>query len=89
MRIAVNTRLLLNGKLEGIGWFTYQTLERIVRDHPEHDFFFSFLTGLMILNLFSPLMSLPVIVHPAGPGIPYSFIYGLNGLYLMYYANIR
>jgi len=42
MRIAVNTRLLLKGKLEGIGWFTYQTLERIVRRHPEHEFIFFF-----------------------------------------------
>ncbi len=42
MRIAVNTRLLLKGKLEGIGWFTYQTLERIVRKHPEHEFIFFF-----------------------------------------------
>jgi len=42
MRIAVNTRLLLKGKLEGIGWFTYQTLQRIVVNHPEHEFFFIF-----------------------------------------------
>ncbi len=42
MRIAVNTRLLLKGKLEGIGWFTYQTLERIVHNHPEHEFIFFF-----------------------------------------------
>lgn len=42
MRIAVNTRLLLKGKLEGIGWFTYQTLKRIVQNHPEHDFYFFF-----------------------------------------------
>jgi glycosyltransferase involved in cell wall biosynthesis len=42
MRIAVNTRLLLKGKLEGIGWFTYQTLERITKQHPEHEFFFIF-----------------------------------------------
>lgn len=42
MKIAVNTRLLLKGKLEGIGWFTYQTLKRIVLDHPEHEFIFLF-----------------------------------------------
>lgn len=42
MRIAVNTRLLLKGKLEGIGWFTHQTLERMVRNHPEHEFIFIF-----------------------------------------------
>jgi len=42
MRIAVNTRLLLKGKLEGIGWFTYQTLERMVKNHPGHEFIFFF-----------------------------------------------
>ena len=42
MKIAVNTRLLLPNKLEGIGWFTYETLKRIVRSHPEHQFYFLF-----------------------------------------------
>jgi glycosyltransferase involved in cell wall biosynthesis len=41
-RIAVNTRLLLPNRLEGIGWFTYETLKRIVRNHPECDFLFLF-----------------------------------------------
>ena len=42
MRIGVNTRLLLSGKMDGIGWFTAETLRRIVLAHPEHDFFFFF-----------------------------------------------
>jgi len=42
MRIAVNTRLLLPNKLEGIGWFTHETLSRIVMAHPEHQFLFLF-----------------------------------------------
>lgn len=42
MKIAVNTRLLLPGKLEGIGWFTYETMKRIVKQHPEHEFHFIF-----------------------------------------------
>lgn len=42
LRIAVNTRLLIKGKLEGIGWFTYESLKRIVAAHPEHEFFFIF-----------------------------------------------
>ncbi len=42
MRIAVNTRLLLKGRLEGIGWFTWQTLEPMVHRHPEHEFYFFF-----------------------------------------------
>ncbi len=42
MKIAVNTRLLLKGRLEGIGWFSYETLKRITRAHPEHEFYFLF-----------------------------------------------
>lgn len=42
MRIAVNTRLLLKGKLEGIGWYTHETLKRIVAEHPQHEFIFFF-----------------------------------------------
>lgn len=42
MRIAVNTRLLLAGKLEGIGWFAHETLSRITTAHPEHEFLFLF-----------------------------------------------
>jgi glycosyltransferase involved in cell wall biosynthesis len=40
--IAVNTRLLMPGKLDGIGWFTYETLKRITTAHPEVDFIFLF-----------------------------------------------
>ncbi len=42
MRIAVNTRLLLPNKLEGIGWFTHEIFSRIVKAHPEHEFLFLF-----------------------------------------------
>jgi glycosyltransferase involved in cell wall biosynthesis len=42
MLIAVNTRFLLTNKLEGIGRFTYETLSRITRAHPEHQFLFLF-----------------------------------------------
>ncbi len=42
MRIAVNTRLLLKDRLDGIGWFSYETLRRICHLHPEHEFIFLF-----------------------------------------------
>ena len=42
MKIAVNTRLLLKDKLEGIGWFTYESLKRITQQHKEHEFIFIF-----------------------------------------------
>jgi len=63
MRIAVNTRLLIKGRLEGIGWFTHQTLERIVRDHPEHEFIFFFDRPYDPSFVFAPNVT-PVVVHP-------------------------
>jgi glycosyltransferase involved in cell wall biosynthesis len=63
MRIGVNTRLLLKGKLEGIGWFTYQTLEHIVRAHPEHEFIFFFDRPYDPLFIFAPNVK-AVVVHP-------------------------
>ena len=42
MKIAVNTRLLLKDKLEGIGWVAYETLRRMVKDHPDVEFYFLF-----------------------------------------------
>ena len=63
MRIAVNTRLLLKGKLEGIGWFTYRTLEKIVQEHPEHEFIFFFDRAYDPSFVFGPNVT-PVVVSP-------------------------
>lgn len=41
-QIAVNTRFLLHNQLEGIGLFTYESLKRIVADHPDCTFYFLF-----------------------------------------------
>ncbi len=42
MRIAINTRFLQKQKMEGFGWYTYETIKRIVLSHPEHQFIFLF-----------------------------------------------
>lgn len=42
MKIAVNTRFLLKNRLEGIGWFTHETLSRIVKQNPNTEFHFLF-----------------------------------------------
>jgi glycosyltransferase involved in cell wall biosynthesis len=41
-KIAVNTRLLIKDKLEGIGYFIHETLRHITVNHPETDFYFLF-----------------------------------------------
>lgn len=68
MIIAVNTRLLIQGKLEGIGWFARETLSRITRDHPEHQFIFIFDRPYASEFVFSenvkPIVLCPPTRHP-------------------------
>ncbi|MFZ4522591.1 MAG: glycosyltransferase family 4 protein [Bacteroidales bacterium] len=63
MNIAVNTRLLIQNRLEGIGWFTYESLKRITTQHPEHHFFFIFDREYDPEFLFSGNIT-PVIQYP-------------------------
>jgi len=63
MIIAVNTRLLLPEKLEGIGWFTRETLSRITHDHPEHQFLFIFDRPYADEFIFSKNIT-PIVLSP-------------------------
>jgi hypothetical protein len=69
MNIAVNTRLLIKNKLEGIGWFTYESLKRITTQHPEHHFYFIFDRPTTLILSFLPT-SLPFVLHPSGQASP-------------------
>lgn len=68
MKIAVNTRLLLKGKLEGIGLFTNETLRRITQWHPEHQFYFIFDReydeSFIYNNNVTPVVAYPQARHP-------------------------
>lgn len=68
MRIAVNTRMLLKGKMEGIGYFTYETMQRMVKNHPEHQFIFIFDRPFDDSFIFSgnvePFIASPPARHP-------------------------
>jgi glycosyltransferase involved in cell wall biosynthesis len=63
MNIAVNTRLLLPGKLEGIGRFTHETLKRITANNPEHRFIFIFDRTYSEEFIYSDNI-VPVVTHP-------------------------
>jgi len=68
MIIAVNTRLLLKDRLEGIGWFSYESLKRITSHHPEHTFLFLFDRpydpGFIFSENIIPLVVAPRTRHP-------------------------
>ena len=63
MRIAVNTRLLLPHRLDGIGWFAAETLKRIVLSHPEHEFYFFFDRKPDSQFIYADNVR-PVVLHP-------------------------
>lgn len=42
MRIAINTRFLIKGQMEGLGWHNYELCRELVRQHPEDEFLFLF-----------------------------------------------
>ena len=63
MEIVVNTRLLLKNRLEGIGWFTYETLKRITTSHPHDHFIFLFDRDFDEEFIFSDNIT-PVILSP-------------------------
>ncbi|CAN5444234.1 glycosyltransferase family 1 protein [soil metagenome] len=68
MEIVVNTRLLITNKLEGIGWFTFETLKRITKKHPEHHFVFifdrDFDPDFIFSDNITPLILSPKARHP-------------------------
>ena len=42
MRIAINCRLLIPEKLEGVGWYIYETTKRMIEQHPKDTFILLF-----------------------------------------------
>jgi glycosyltransferase involved in cell wall biosynthesis len=68
MRIAVNARFLLSNKLEGIGRFTFETMQRITRNHPEHEFIFLFdrpySKEFVFADNVTPVVLFPQARHP-------------------------
>ena len=80
MQIVVNTRLLLPNKLDGIGWFTYQTLKRITIQNPNVHFVFLFDRDYNEDFIFSNNIT-PLIV---GPEARHPFLY-----YLWFHRSVK
>jgi len=78
MRIAVNTRFLLNGYLEGFGYFLYETLSRITTDHPEHEFIFIFDRPFDKRFVFEPNIKTVITGPPARHPLLWKFWYDIR-----------
>lgn len=63
MKIAVNTRELLKGRMEGIGRYIYETTRQMVLDHPEDEFYFFFDRKFDESFIFAENVT-PIVVYP-------------------------
>ena len=83
--IAVNTRFLIKNKLEGIGLFTAEALKRMVKNHPEVDFYFLFDRAydpeFVFADNVKPVVLFPPARHPVlwfwGFGVFFGGVYYL------------
>jgi glycosyltransferase involved in cell wall biosynthesis len=71
LKIVVNTRLLIHNKLDGIGWFSYQTLKRITQNNPDVHFVFLFDRDYNDEFIFSENIT-PIVI---GPQARHPFLY--------------
>ncbi len=86
MRIGVNTRLLLKDKLEGIGYFTLKTMQRLAADHPEVEFIFFFDRPYNPEFVFAPNVKPVVVPLPTRhPFLWYIYFEILLPIYLKLY----
>lgn len=80
IHIAVNTRMLLKNRLDGIGWFAFQTLRRITAAHPEVKFTFIFDRPFDSEFVFGKNVT-PLLVRPP---VRHAILY-----YLWYHVSVR
>lgn len=71
--IAVNTRLLIDNRLEGIGWFIHEMFSRITAAHPEVTFHFIFDRKFHPKFIYGP----NVIPHVIGPQARHPMLFDL------------
>ncbi|MBF9224092.1 glycosyltransferase family 4 protein [Hymenobacter ruricola] len=88
LHIAVNTRFLLPGAhLEGIGRFSFETLSRLVAQHPEVTFHFLFDRAFDARYLFGPNVVPHVLLPPARH--PFLFVAWFEGAVALWLARHR
>lgn len=71
LQVVVNTRLLIENKLDGIGWFSDQTLKRITQNNPDVHFVFLFDRDFNDRFIYSDNIT-PLVV---GPQARHPFLY--------------
>ncbi len=63
VKIAINTRFLLPGRLEGFGWYTHEIARRMVLRHPDDEFVFLFDRPFDPQFIYAPNVT-PLVLFP-------------------------
>ena len=74
LKIAVNTRFLLPGQLEGFGWYTHEIVRRMVAQHPEDEFVFFFARPFDAQFIYGKNVT-PVVLRPRARFAPQFYIW--------------
>lgn len=78
MNVAVNTRFLVEEKLEGYGYFIKGLFQNIVKDHPEHHFYFLFDRPYSENFIFAPNVHGLVVSPPARLPLLWKYWYDIK-----------
>jgi glycosyltransferase involved in cell wall biosynthesis len=87
LKIAVNTRLLLNGRMDGIARFTDETLRILTRRHPEHQFDFYFDSKYDEQYIYNSNVH-PVVIYPRARH-PFLFLAWFEASLPFHFARIK
>ena len=87
MKIAVNTRLLLTGRMDGIARFADETLRILTTQHPEHQFFFYFDRKYDERFIYNSNIH-PVILHPQARH-PFLFLAWFEASLPLHFAHTK
>jgi glycosyltransferase involved in cell wall biosynthesis len=78
MRIAVNTRFLKKNNLEGYGYYIHELMQRITKQHPEHEFLFLFDQPFDSSFVYSTNVTAKIIKPKARHGFSFRYWYDIK-----------
>lgn len=87
MKIAVNTRLLLTGRMDGIARFADETLRILTTQHPEHQFYFYFDRKYDERFMYNSNIH-PVVIHPQARH-PFLFLAWFEASLPLHFAHTK
>lgn len=87
MVIAINTKALLPGKIEGYGYYIDEIFSRIAKNHPEHQFYFFFDRAFDEKFIYATNIH-PIVIKPQAR-FPFAWTVWYNWMLPIYLKHIK